>query len=198
MFARAVRIAARAPLAQLAASAPARLAAPVRALCSDSDFKPRQKPFVAAGCDVQAQIQKEIRENKVVLFMKGVPAAPMCGFSNQVVQARAASLKRASPRRHHARAARLTHAASHTAHRATAHGHRTQVLKAEGVAFKGINVLADPDVRDGIKEFSSWPTIPQLYVAGEFLGGCDTTVEMFKSGELGKLLEAAGAKKSAQ
>jgi monothiol glutaredoxin len=71
-----------------------------------------------------------------------------------------------------------------------------QVLRAEGVPFKGVNVLADPDVREGIKEFSNWPTIPQLYVGGEFLGGCDTTVEMYKSGELRKALADAGVRSS--
>uniref|UniRef100_A0A3B4WZR5 Glutaredoxin domain-containing protein n=1 Tax=Seriola lalandi dorsalis TaxID=1841481 RepID=A0A3B4WZR5_SERLL len=76
--------------------------------------------------------------------MKGVPSAPMCGFSKQVVE----------------------------------------VLKTQGVPFKGINVLADPDVREGVKEFSNWPTVPQLYIGGEFIGGCDITVELHQSGEL--------------
>ena len=119
------------------------------------DFKPKVKRSYAneAG-DVHSQIEKDIKENKVVVYMKGVPDQPMCGFSNAVVQ----------------------------------------VMKAEGVEFKGFNVLADPDLREGIKTFSSWPTIPQVYVDGEFIGGCDTTVELYKSGELGTLLKEAGAK----
>lgn len=71
-----------------------------------------------------------------------------------------------------------------------------QILQAEGVSFKGYNVLADPALREGIKSFSSWPTIPQVYVDGEFIGGCDTTMEMFKSGELRTLLAEVGAAKA--
>ena len=71
-----------------------------------------------------------------------------------------------------------------------------QIMKAEGVSFKGFNVLADPALREGIKSFSAWPTIPQVYVGGEFIGGCDTTMEMFKSGELRTLLADAGAAKA--
>ena len=121
------------------------------------DFKPQQKRTYAneAGeSDVEAQIKKDIAANKVVVFMKGVPEAPQCGFSNAVVQ----------------------------------------VLQAEGVEFRGYNVLADPDLREGIKAFSAWPTIPQVYVDGEFIGGCDTTVEMYKSGELATMLKECGAK----
>ncbi len=69
-----------------------------------------------------------------------------------------------------------------------------EVLKREGVPFETVNVLADPEIRQGIKEFSSWPTIPQLYVAGKFVGGCDIVTEMHTSGELAKELAAAGAK----
>jgi monothiol glutaredoxin len=90
------------------------------------------------------QIKKDIAENDVVLFMKGTPVAPMCGFSASVVQM-------------------LTHL---------------------GVKFKGVNVLADGDVRQGVKDFSNWPTIPQLYVKGEFVGGCDIVREMAQAGEL--------------
>jgi monothiol glutaredoxin len=69
-----------------------------------------------------------------------------------------------------------------------------EVLKREGVPFETINVLADPEIRQGIKDFSSWPTIPQLYIAGKFVGGCDIVREMHQSGELSKELTAAGAK----
>jgi monothiol glutaredoxin len=69
-----------------------------------------------------------------------------------------------------------------------------QVLKREGVPFETVNVLTDPEIREGIKEFSNWPTIPQLYVAGKFLGGCDIVTEMHESGELAKELAASGAK----
>ena len=98
------------------------------------------------------QIKKDITENDVVLFMKGTPSFPQCGFSAAVVQ----------------------------------------VLSHSGVKFKGINVLADNELRQGIKEFSNWPTIPQLYVKGEFVGGCDIVIEMYKSGELKTLLSEAG------
>ncbi len=94
-------------------------------------------------------IDAEIKSNDVVLFMKGTPKLPMCGFSGQVVQ----------------------------------------MLTYLGVAFKGINVLDDDAVRQGIKEYSSWPTIPQLYIKGEFVGGCDIAREMFQSGELQALFE---------
>jgi monothiol glutaredoxin len=94
--------------------------------------------------DVQAQIKKEVTGNDVVLFMKGTPDFPMCGFSGQVVQ----------------------------------------ILDYLGVAYKGINVLENEDIRQGIKDYANWPTIPQLYVKGEFVGGCDIVREMFQAGEL--------------
>ena len=95
------------------------------------------------------QIKKEVTENDVVLFMKGTPMAPQCGFSAAVVQV-------------------LTHL---------------------GVKFKGVNVLADDVVRQAIKDFSNWPTVPQLYVKGEFVGGCDIVREMSESGELQDLMK---------
>jgi monothiol glutaredoxin len=98
------------------------------------------------------QIKKEITENDVVLFMKGTPVMPQCGFSAAVVQ----------------------------------------VLNHLGVKFKGVDVLEDPGLRQGVKEFSSWPTIPQLYVKGEFVGGCDIVREMYQSGELSELLNTRG------
>jgi len=99
------------------------------------------------------RITRIITENPVVLFMKGVPAAPQCGFSAAVVK----------------------------------------VLDTLGVAYEGINVLADPFLREGIKEFSDWPTIPQLYVKGEFVGGSDIVREMYESGELQALVAPADA-----
>jgi monothiol glutaredoxin len=69
-----------------------------------------------------------------------------------------------------------------------------EVLKREGVPFETVNVLADADIRQGIKEYTNWPTIPQLYVAGKFVGGCDIVTEMHQNGELAKELAAAGAK----
>ena len=98
---------------------------------------------------ITAQIQKDISQNDVVLYMKGTPDMPMCGFSGLVAQ----------------------------------------VLKHYKVAFKGVNVLDDQDLRQGIKEFSNWPTIPQLYVGSEFIGGCDIIKEMHESGELEELLQ---------
>jgi monothiol glutaredoxin len=101
---------------------------------------------------IAERIRQEIGANDVVLFMKGSPVFPQCGFSAAVVQ----------------------------------------VLSHMGVKFKGIDVLQDPGLRQGVKDFSSWPTIPQLYVKGEFVGGCDIVREMFQSGELEELLEAKG------
>jgi monothiol glutaredoxin len=98
------------------------------------------------------RIQQDISDNDVVLYMKGTPVFPQCGFSAAVVQ----------------------------------------VLSELGVKFKGIDVLTDPSLRQGIKEFSSWPTIPQLYVKGEFIGGCDIVREMYGSGELRDLLQNRG------
>jgi monothiol glutaredoxin len=101
---------------------------------------------------VADRIKQEITDNTVVLYMKGTPVFPQCGFSAAVVQ----------------------------------------ILTHMGVKFKGIDVLADPALRQGIKDFSSWPTIPQLYVKGEFVGGCDIIREMFESGELKDLLQTKG------
>lgn len=101
---------------------------------------------------VHSQIQQEIDDNDVVLFMKGTPMFPQCGFSAAVVQA----------------------------------------LTLTGVKFQSVDVLTDPGVRDGIKNFSNWPTIPQLYVKGEFLGGCDIIREMYETGELQKTFEDKG------
>ena len=132
----------RLPAASLsrAASLPRAASLGVRRLCMHDDFKPKVRSYAADGeeASVHAQIEKDVKANKVVVFMKGVPDQPQCGFSNTVVQ----------------------------------------ILKAEGTSFKGFNVLADPDLREGIKSYSNWPTIPQVYVDGEFIGGCDTTMEM--------------------
>src|ERR1700733_6253358 len=98
------------------------------------------------------QIRHEIGGSDVVLFMKGTPVFPQCGFSAAGVQ----------------------------------------VLNHVGVTFKGIDVLSDPGLRQGIKEFSNWPTIPQLYVKGEFVGGCDIIREMFETGELTDLFRSKG------
>jgi len=97
-------------------------------------------------------IDNEVKNNDVVLFMKGTPQFPQCGFSGQVVQ----------------------------------------ILDYLGVPYKGINVLADDSLRNGIKEYSNWPTIPQLYVKGEFIGGCDIIREMFQSSELQQHMTDAG------
>ena len=97
-------------------------------------------------------IDSEVKSNDVVLFMKGTPQFPMCGFSGQVVQ----------------------------------------ILDYLGVPYKGLNVLENEDLRNGIKSYSNWPTIPQLYVKGEFVGGCDIIREMFQAGELQTLLKEKG------
>jgi len=97
-------------------------------------------------------IAKAVADHPVILFMKGVPDQPRCGFSSQVVQ----------------------------------------ILDYLGVDYKGVNVLENMDVRQGIKAFSDWPTIPQLYVKGEFVGGCDIVREMYESGELQDFMQAQG------
>lgn len=102
--------------------------------------------------DAHTMIDNEVKANDVVLFMKGTPQMPMCGFSGQVVQ----------------------------------------ILDYLGVPYKGVNVLASNDLRQGIKDYSNWPTIPQLYVKGEFVGGCDIVREMFQAGELQSHLKSHG------
>ena len=101
---------------------------------------------------VLEQIRGEVDGHEVVLFMKGTPVFPQCGFSAAVVQ----------------------------------------ILSHLGVKFKGIDVLQDPGLRQGIKDFSNWPTVPQLYVKGEFVGGCDIVREMAETGELEKLFAEKG------
>jgi monothiol glutaredoxin len=105
-----------------------------------------------ADSPVVEDIKREITENDVVLFMKGTPVFPQCGFSAAVVE----------------------------------------VLSRLGVQFKGIDVLPNPGIRQGVKDFSNWPTIPQLYVKGEFVGGCDIVREMYQSGELQTFLKDKG------
>ena len=107
---------------------------------------------------IQDWIKNEVDTNDVVLFMKGTPNFPQCGFSGQVVQ----------------------------------------ILDYVGAPYKGINVLEDDDLRQGIKEFTNWPTIPQLYVKGEFVGGCDIIREMFQNQELQGLLTEKGIETTQQ
>ena len=101
---------------------------------------------------VKDRIAEDVAQNDVLLFMKGTPVMPQCGFSAAVVQ----------------------------------------ILSELGVKFKAVNVLADAEIRQGVKEFSNWPTIPQLYVKGEFVGGCDIVKEMFEQGELAAFLQERG------
>jgi monothiol glutaredoxin len=105
-----------------------------------------------SGNTVFDRIQQDLDENPVVVYMKGTPMFPQCGFSAAVVQ----------------------------------------ILSDLGVKFKGIDVLIDPSLREGVKQFGNWPTIPQVYVKGEFVGGCDIMREMAASGELKDLLKAKG------
>lgn len=98
---------------------------------------------------LKERIEKDIKNNKVMLYMKGTPDEPQCGFSAQVIS----------------------------------------VLKTYDVPFKTFNILDDDDIRQGIKEYSDWPTVPQLYVNGEFIGGCDILTEMHNDGELKEVLE---------
>ena len=102
--------------------------------------------------EVQARIAEDVKNNDVLLYMKGTPVFPQCGFSAMAVQ----------------------------------------ILGKTGVKFKAVDVLADPEVREGIKAFSNWPTIPQLYVKGEFVGGADILREMFEQEELAPYLAQKG------
>jgi monothiol glutaredoxin len=99
-----------------------------------------------------ARIKQDVDANDVVLFMKGTPNFPQCGFSGQVVK----------------------------------------ILDFLEVPYKGVNVLEDAEIREGVKQYANWPTIPQLYIKGEFVGGCDIIREMFQSGELASHLKSAG------
>lgn len=99
--------------------------------------------------DMHTQIDEIVKNNEVVLFLKGTASMPMCGFSSTVVQ----------------------------------------ILNQLKVPFKDVNVMVDPFLRQGIKDYTNWPTIPQLYIKGEFIGGCDIVREMYQSGELQTLLK---------
>ena len=98
---------------------------------------------------LRQEIENDIKNNKVVIYMKGTTAQPMCGFSGRAVQ----------------------------------------ILQSYGVTVKDYDVLSNDDLRQGIKEFTNWPTLPQIFINGEFIGGCDITREMFQSGELQSLLK---------
>jgi len=100
------------------------------------------------GADIFHTIQSQIEKDRIVLYMKGTPLMPQCGFSQKV----------------------------------------TMALKAVGAKFATYDVLEDPTLREGIKQFSNWPTVPQLFIGGEFVGGCDITMAMYESGELEKLV----------
>ena len=104
------------------------------------------------------RIEADIKANPVVLYMKGTPVFPQCGFSARVVQ----------------------------------------ILSHLGVPFKGVNVLEDAEIREGIKAYTNWPTIPQLYVGGEFVGGCDIITEMYQAGELTSLFAEKGVPHNAE
>jgi monothiol glutaredoxin len=99
--------------------------------------------------DVKQRIEEQLSSNDVLLYMKGTPDFPQCGFSGQTVAA----------------------------------------LNAVGKPYAFVNIFEDPEIREGLKEYSNWPTFPQLYVKGELIGGCDIVIEMYHSGELQKLLE---------
>jgi len=102
--------------------------------------------------DINERIEEQLESNQVMLYMKGSPDFPQCGFSGQTVAA----------------------------------------LKAIGKPFAYVNIFEDPEIREGLKQYSNWPTFPQLYVKGELIGGCDIVVEMFESGELQNLLADVG------
>ncbi len=99
--------------------------------------------------DIKKRIEEQLESNQVLLYMKGTPDFPQCGFSGQTVAA----------------------------------------LKAIGKPFASVNIFEDPEIREGLKRYSNWPTFPQLYVEGELIGGCDIVIDMFHSGELKTLLD---------
>ncbi|MGL5079577.1 MAG: Grx4 family monothiol glutaredoxin [Waterburya sp.] len=101
--------------------------------------------------EVKAKIEQLLKENKIMVFMKGSKLMPQCGFSNNVVQ----------------------------------------ILNTLGVPYETVDILADPEIRQGIKEYSNWPTIPQIYLNGEFVGGSDIAIELYQSGELQQMVEVA-------
>lgn len=103
--------------------------------------------------DVNDRIKKQLEEHRVLLYMKGTPDFPQCGFSAQTVAA----------------------------------------LNALGAEFAHVNIFEDPEIREGLKAYSNWPTFPQLYVNGELIGGCDITLELYQSGELKEILDEAKA-----
>ncbi len=102
---------------------------------------------------IEDRIRQQVTENDIVLYMKGTPQFPQCGFSGKSVQ----------------------------------------ILKACGAQFASVDVLADQEIREGIKRYSNWPTIPQLYIRGEFVGGCDIISELYEKGELQKLVAGVEA-----
>lgn len=101
--------------------------------------------------EVKARIDQLVKENKVMVFMKGSKLMPQCGFSNNVVQ----------------------------------------ILNTLGVPYETMDILAEPEIRQGIKEYSNWPTIPQIYIDGEFIGGSDIAIELYQTGELQQMVEVA-------
>jgi monothiol glutaredoxin len=103
--------------------------------------------------DVNERIKQQLESHPVLLYMKGTPDFPQCGFSAKTVS----------------------------------------VLRAVGARFAYINIFEDPEIREGLKSYSNWPTYPQLYVNGELIGGCDIAVELYQSGELQQIIESAGA-----
>jgi monothiol glutaredoxin len=122
-----------------------------RNFSSHDDFSPKKKHNLD-GSDESALldlIDSHVKANRIMLYMKGSPSQPMCGFSATVVQ----------------------------------------ILKSQGVDFASVNVLDYPEVREGVKKYAQWPTIPQLYVDGEFVGGCDIVKDLHESGELKDLLQ---------
>lgn len=115
---------------------------------SHDDFKVQKKAVPSGLEDVLKLIDQQVKTNDVMLYMKGTPSAPQCGFSMQAVR----------------------------------------LLNAVGVDFSSVNVLEFPSIREGVKRYSDWPTVPQLYVKGEFIGGCDVMTSMYSDGQLEKLM----------
>jgi monothiol glutaredoxin len=125
---------------------------------SDDAFKPVQHKSTSSTTDSQSvriKIENTIKNNDIVLYMKGIPSAPQCGFSNQAVR----------------------------------------ILNQHGLNIHGVNILEDQVMRQAMKDFSKWPTFPQIYIKGEFVGGCDILTQMHTNGELKTLLQTHGLSK---
>src|SRR6202049_589771 len=161
----------------------------------------RAVPQKDANMSIEQFIENEVKSNDVVLFMKGTPQFPQCGFSGQVVQIldhvgvrsdANMSIEQFIENEVKSNDVVLFMKGTPQFPQCGFSGQVVQILDHVGVGYKGLNVLESADLRNGIKTYSNWPTIPQLYVKGEFVGGCDIVREMFQDGGLKSLFKDKG------